>query len=895
MNKKALLFIISLILLFVAPSTVSATMPQLEGVVLVQGTNAPVAGVWVKMQTSGYNGSDASTCAHSPAARYEMTDFFGRFVFDPVYPDQSHQPTGICDDPRFGKQIDTDIDGINDTVQMPLAPPSCAVGWGGDPENFACTSDFGCITSPMSFSVEKPFDMVGSFTSVSDVSFSNLMSTIDVGSIYYIPQTTNVTPIPTSSSQSFIHEPSFPNCSTPTVLQFGGGNTDLCRVDYGSCKMSNTYTFNASGGNGTVKIYSGVGHRWDEDCNIGPNNDPSKSRSLGLGNCDHESQTHEALKVLLNGTEIGQTTDLGTDINSYWEFPATFVTGQNTLLLRHAIAGQSISVEAESVFYKGIICDSSISAIPTPTPNPSYANSPEYPACTGTTVKYFGIDSFCDRDIYPECHEKTYPFNISSAQTGSVIVQTNMGHSWDRGCNLGPGNDIGGDSFCDDESQTNEAVIALVNGVEIGRTEDLGTDVTGEWTFPASFVAGSNNLTLRMLRAGTAVTTSEDSESVDAQGTVCTGTVGSVSCSLNLSPQYDLTVSNTSLILPNITQANGTVDSVAFTLSSSANASVCDSSLSSCPAGNAIYTDTVTGFGANISAFVNGTATLSVSGQMIDEGVTCTPDTATISITGVDSWWQVKEGDVMTNGDIVSEIPISCTPATCDPSFIIHDSGGDPGVPIAGGTFGGPSVSSTGWIAEGSGITLSTIYNFDFFERRTRDIHQVNINVPTIDQTDLTGGVSEDGYEYFFYDGALGDLTINGNVNVGNRRIVLIAKDASVRVEGTILVTDGSGFFMLVAENDITIASSVGGVGGGLPHIEGLYFAGLSFVSEGNGSGDIPLRIRGAVSSDIVSLERDLTDNSDTPAESFEYAADQYLLYPARLSQPWILWKEIGS
>ena len=50
-----------------------------------------------------------------------------------------------------------------------------------------------------------------------------------------------------------------------------------------------------------------------------------------------------------------------------------------------------------------------------------------------------------------------------------------------------------------------------------------------------------------------------------------------------------------------------------------------------------------------------------------------------ISVSGsADAWWQAKGADVITNGNISSDIPVTCIAPSCDPLLI----SGDPAVPM---------------------------------------------------------------------------------------------------------------------------------------------------------------------------------------------------------------------
>lgn len=339
------LFFVCLLFAFYPESVDAAKIPTIRGYVYTE-TRRPIPGVWVAMTSSGCPA--CPQCIQDKATRYAKTNDKGEFVFEPVYIRDYLQPGGKCEsNPAIGRRIDTDLDGVLDAEEIPSAPAGCKDGGAR-----ACTYDFGCWGVTYTFSVVKPFNWTGSFSQLEGIDFNNahIDFTIRPGEIIYNPNVP--TPTPTIAVEYPSQEPPFPSCLTSTVLQFGSG--EICRVEQGGCKTHEEYTFSSLGGNATLKIYTGMGHFWDQGCNQGAGNDPQRSGDKGP--CDQTSQTYEAVVLMLNGVEVGRTTDLGTDLNSYWEFPVSLNNGTNTLAIKHIIAGENLSIESESVFYKGAIC-----------------------------------------------------------------------------------------------------------------------------------------------------------------------------------------------------------------------------------------------------------------------------------------------------------------------------------------------------------------------------------------------------------------------------------------------------------------------------------------------------------------------------------------------------------
>jgi hypothetical protein len=120
----------------------------------------------------------------------------------------------------------------------------------------------------------------------------------------------------------------------------------------------------------------------------------------------------------------------------------------------------------------------------------------------------------------------------------------------------------------------------------------------------------------------------------------------------------------------------------------------------------------------------------------------------------------------------------------------------------------------------------------------------------------------------------------------------LIVENADLNINADISV--GSGLFLAIVQNDINVSPSVAS-------IEGLYVSDGSFSTgtlglDINEQGqDDQLFVRGSIASYTgIDLQRDLPDNSAGPAELFEYAPDQILLFPSSIGVRKINWKEVA-
>jgi hypothetical protein len=114
-----------------------------------------------------------------------------------------------------------------------------------------------------------------------------------------------------------------------------------------------------------------------------------------------------------------------------------------------------------------------------------------------------------------------------------------------------------------------------------------------------------------------------------------------------------------------------------------------------------------------------------------------------------------------------------------------------------------------------------------------------------------------------------GDLTINGNINV----------------------IDGQDLFLAIVSGDITVSATAGGAEDSGPHLEGVYYAQNTFITEAGAS---QLHLRGSVYANSYSLNRNLADNSQNPAEIFEYGVDQVMAFPKDLTRKRLIWREVA-
>ncbi len=123
------------------------------------------------------------------------------------------------------------------------------------------------------------------------------------------------------------------------------------------------------------------------------------------------------------------------------------------------------------------------------------------------------------------------------------------------------------------------------------------------------------------------------------------------------------------------------------------------------------------------------------------------------------SWWQIKNGDLVTNGDLISPVPPSRY-------FSIEGAGLFPGVPVFGGalnlTTTNTQISTTKWNAN----TLSNNsrrFDYQYF----RSLVPTSL-IPTV-YDGTTQGTIVDGYEWYENNGNLA----LGTTDFGTRKVIL--------------------------------------------------------------------------------------------------------------------------
>ena len=369
----------------------------------------------------------------------------------------------------------------------------------------------------------------------------------------------------------------------------------------------------------------------------------------------------------------------------------------------------------------------------------------------------------------------------------------------------------------------------------------------------------------------------------------------SPSCTVDLNPvTASISVGASTDYIASVVPSNGTVDQVNFSSSDTDVATVNPDS------------DTTAAYQTSATGQSIGSSTIT-SSVVMGGAVRCT-NTSALEVTAPGPWWQVEDADIITNGNLFSLIPaITCLLPGCDPTFGLEGSGGYPGVPSYGGSYdfevgsGTGTVSSTGWLAN-SMTTLNKVYDYSYFQSMVRSDVEINeIIEPEIQGGYLINqGNATRGYVWFRRQG---DLTITGVANLQDRKVVLLVDGdlylgrPPAQSGSDIRVRDGFGFFMAIVSGDIIISpkAEIDPLNP-QPVFEGIFLAEGQVKTGTEGPElDEQLWIRGSVAAyGGVVLERDLTDNSVTPAEFFEYGPDLLFTFPRDLTSRKYKWKEIA-
>lgn len=260
MNRKLLIMAVGIIgsLILGNPQEALANVPHVDGYVRNAQTGAGIPDVWVRMHTNGcFDTSYCSACNSGPGSRYELTNNQGRFRFDGLDISKT--------DSRYGRMIDTNLDGSNDAQQIPLIN-GCISARFGVP-NY--TLFFQCHGSPFDFTVVRPVGWTGTFNTVGGIDLNNVPgeTIIDI-ELRYSPPAATPTPTPTPIPTYTVSGLVFVDTNRDGVRQateaiFPGATVNLSGASSGTSvtNASGTYLFtNRLAGNYNVALSVPAGY-----------------------------------------------------------------------------------------------------------------------------------------------------------------------------------------------------------------------------------------------------------------------------------------------------------------------------------------------------------------------------------------------------------------------------------------------------------------------------------------------------------------------------------------------------------------------------------------------------------------------------------------------------------
>ena len=263
--------------------------------------------------------------------------------------------------------------------------------------------------------------------------------------------------------------------------------------------------------------------------------------------------------------------------------------------------------------------------------------------------------------------------------------------------------------------------------------------------------------------------------------------------------------------------------------------------------------------------------------------------------TPAGAWWQVKDGDVWSKGNLQSLVPGGKV-------FLDDGDGGFPGIPAYVGSInsGSGSISAKNWNAASSYLGKTFDYAY-FYSLIPSGVVPYQITTPTISDNNyfVNNGAESGGYYWYKFDGqAMGsDLTISANdleFN-GNRKTILFVDSANLILNGNpsgkIKVNSG-GFLMVIVGKDAGSGKGEIRVAGSVETLDGIYQADNKFLTL-SGSDQLVVTGSVAVAYGSINLNRNLANNSE-PAELFIYSPTLFFNYPPGFMVHKVQWREIA-
>lgn len=250
---------------------------------------------------------------------------------------------------------------------------------------------------------------------------------------------------------------------------------------------------------------------------------------------------------------------------------------------------------------------------------------------------------------------------------------------------------------------------------------------------------------------------------------------------------------------------------------------------------------------------------------------------------------------------------------SCSPYLSLNGDGGYPGVPVYNGTLSlgwgtvSANTSSTGWNANTRYTGRAYTYASFAAKMPTSGVTTTPDTIDSDGYFSLSGTPDSNGYKWFK---ATGNLTINGEGNINNQKVILFVP-GNLTINNRVRLRKGEGFFAVFVGGEISISPEViyqsqpAPKSNSQPGLEGMFFADGN-IRTGTRSTATPVNddqlfVRGAlVSKSGILLQRDLdparsgTGNNTTPSEFVEYAPDLVFNFPTALSREGVVWEEVA-
>ena len=321
----------------------------------------------------------------------------------------------------------------------------------------------------------------------------------------------------------------------------------------------------------------------------------------------------------------------------------------------------------------------------------------------------------------------------------------------------------------------------------------------------------------------------------------------------------------------------------------------------------------------NVATLAPGTSTYRVR-VTLTNGATCQRAT-TVTVNAASSWWQVyNSGDVISAGDITSQIPDTCTAAeaggTCRDELVVEDTSSlipglvvyGSGTPVYKATASSGGNANIGGAAGPSWTSLTsyngTQYSYDYFSSlasaKTFKSISGNINQGDINSTTADA----DG---FVWIKAVGDLHVQSAINISSKKAIIFIQDGDLYIDKEVRVNNSETDFVMF------IVGNSGGTGGNIyvdpsvgnnsatdttPNLTGVFWADGIFDSGTSGLNlDKKLVIYGSVAAQGgFNLQRSInsTDVNTNPAEAFYFAPEFQMNFPQTLSSKRLIWREVA-